>query len=367
MIKGALKVDGSYDPYFPMNCLETESIETKPAVKYHRCEGEKIMKKQIRLYNLLVIIALFLSACNLPAGNNVEDTAGTAAAQTLAVLLSATPIVAVVNTQSFTPLPIVPISTLTPIPLSVSTNTPLVTATTNCNTAQFIADVTVPDGTVMTPGQAFVKKWRFKNIGSCTWTGFSLVFDSGEAMGGSASKAIGTVSPGQEVDLEMNLTAPATVGTYRGYWRITTNASVLVPIVNGSQGKTFYVDIKVQSATTTGSPSPTVTLTPTATATTAPVVFAVTNVSFNVTGACPNFNYTFSVTTNGAGTVNLHRVFSDSSADPFPGTMVFGSAGTQTSPNIPMTFGTPGSSAWVDVYIDSPNQKQWGRATFTCP
>src|SRR3972149_4698274 len=138
------------------------------------------MKKQTRLFNLLVIITLFLSACNLPS-NNTENIPSTAAAQTGQVLLSATSISPVIKTPSFTPLPAVP-ATVTPIPLPISTNTPVASATSSCNVSQFITDVTIPDGTVMTPGQAFTKIWRIKNIGSCTWTGFSLVFDSGNAM-----------------------------------------------------------------------------------------------------------------------------------------------------------------------------------------
>jgi len=215
-------------------------------------EGET-MKNKIRLFSLLIIIVLFMSACNLPS-ENPEDTASTAAAQTVEALLSATP-AAGMATASFTPLPI-PV-TLTSTPLSVSTSAPSITPTTNCNVAQFITDVTIPDGTLVTPGQAFTKKWRIKNIGTCSWTGFSLVFDSGDSMGGPASKAISTLGPGQEVDLEVNLTAPATPGNYRGYWRINTNGNVLVPVVSGYQGKSFYVDIKVQNpATATYTPTP---------------------------------------------------------------------------------------------------------------
>jgi hypothetical protein len=120
--------------------------------------------------------------------------------------------------------------------------------------AQFITDVTIPDGTVVNPNQAFTKKWRIKNVGTCTWTGFTMVFDSGDSMGGPASKPISTVNPGQEIDLEVNLTAPASPGNYRGYWRINTNGNVLVPVVSGYQGKSFYVDVKVQNPAT---PTPT--------------------------------------------------------------------------------------------------------------
>jgi len=142
------------------------------------------MEKKTRLFNLLIITVLFLSACNLPS-KNVEDIASTAAAQTVEALLSATP-VSGIATPSFTPLPVP--ATLTPIPQPIFTNTPVPTATTNCNVGQFITDVTIPDGTVMTPNQAFTKKWRIKNIGSCAWTGFSLVFDSGDSMSGPHQK-----------------------------------------------------------------------------------------------------------------------------------------------------------------------------------
>ena len=52
-----------------------------------------------------------------------------------------------------------------------------------CNWAQFVADVTVPDGTSYAPSTAFKKTWRLKNIGTCTWSDVSLIFSSGEKMG----------------------------------------------------------------------------------------------------------------------------------------------------------------------------------------
>lgn len=313
------------------------------------------MKNKTRLFSLLVIITLFLSACNLPS-NNVEDIASTAAAQTVETLLSATPVSGAV-TPSFTPLPIP--ATLTPIPLPVSSNTPIASATTNCNAAQFITDVTIPDGTVMTPSQTFTKKWRIKNIGSCAWTGFSLVFDSGESMGGPATKAISTLNPGQEVDLEVNLTAPSTVGTYRGYWRINTNGGVLVPIVNGNQGKSFYVDIKVQLPAT---------VTNTATATNTPTpAFAVTSVTFTNTGGCGAFTATANITANGPGTVTLHWVRGDGASVPVPPSLVFTTAGTQSISVSWSTTSTDNTKNWFDIYIDTPNNQQFGRSSFTCP
>jgi hypothetical protein len=196
------------------------------------------MNKKFRLFNIFLILALFLGACNLPR-NDPEDASATAAAQTVEALLSATP----AFTETATPTLI---NTITPIP----TGTVAASATPTCELARFVTDVTIPDGTVMAPNQNFNKKWRIRNIGACAWNGYTLMFDSGEAMGAPATKPIPAVGPGQEIDLEVDFKAPATPGTYRSYWRIVTNNNVLVPVVNGYQGRAFYVEIKVQAPAT---------------------------------------------------------------------------------------------------------------------
>lgn len=305
------------------------------------------MRKNFRVVNILLVSVIFLASCNLPNDQGTQgDIALTSAAQTVEALLSATPLSN--STPSITPTA-GPSSTPFPT-LSVNTNTPAATATSNCNVAQFMTDVTIPDGTILTPGTAFTKKWRLKNIGSCAWNGFSMAFDSGDAMGGPASKPVAAVNPGQEVDLEINLTAPATVGNYRGYWRLVTNGNVLVPVVNGYQGKSFYVDIKVQNVTT-----PTNTSAP----------FAVTSVTFTNTGGCGGFTATANITVNGPGTVNFHWIRSDGGIPAVPPALVFAAAGTQSAS---ISWNTTGSGTnWFDVYIDDPNHQQFGRASFVCP
>lgn len=53
---------------------------------------------------------------------------------------------------------------------------PTSASASSCDWAQFITDVTVPDGTKYEPGETFEKTWRLKNIGTCTWTiSYSLV------------------------------------------------------------------------------------------------------------------------------------------------------------------------------------------------
>jgi hypothetical protein len=95
--------------------------------------------------------------------------------------------------------------------------------------AQFIADVTVPDGTRYDPGATFKKTWRLKNTGTCTWTtSYALVFDTGERMGASASITFpSSIAPGQTVDVTVDMTAPTAPGHYIGYWKFKNAADAL--------------------------------------------------------------------------------------------------------------------------------------------
>lgn len=303
------------------------------------------MRKISRLFHTFIIITLFLSACNLPT-NDPQAATATAAAETLAALLN-------VPTATFTPASIGVPASVTPSPQPTNTSTPTPTATPVCPQAQFVTDVTIPDGSVMTPGQTFTKKWRIRNTGQCAWNGYSLVFDSGDSMSGSASKPISTVNPGQEIDLEVNLTAPNTAGNYRGYWRIVTNSNVLVPMLNGYQGRAFYVDIKVQAPAT-------------ATNTSAPA-FAVTSVNYSlgtwsdgVNLNCPRV--TANITTNGPGTVTLKWKRQDSPGGGSSQSLNFASAGTQ-SINYDWLRGSvwAGTATWVSVYIETPNNQDFAQ------
>jgi LysM repeat protein len=87
--------------------------------------------------------------------------------------------------------------------------------------AQFITDVTIPDGTVMEPGHAFTKTWRLKNVGTVEWgEGTHLDFLEGEQMGAPSPVAVPNVPPGETVDISVDLVAPAEVGNYTGRWRL---------------------------------------------------------------------------------------------------------------------------------------------------
>ena len=196
-----------------------------------------------RLMILLALIIFFAASCNMPQGEAGQNLSMTHAAETLTALTSATPFGGFgLPTTTTTP---VGLPTLTPFPtLQPVTNTPLATATSNCNIAQFVTDVTIPDGTIMAPNQPFVKTWRFRNAGTCTWTpSYAVVFSTGNSMNGPATQALtGNVNPGQTVDISVNLTAPASPADYTGHWRFRDGAGVLF--------NQFYVQIKVQTPAT---------------------------------------------------------------------------------------------------------------------
>ncbi len=138
------------------------------------------------------------------------------------------------------------------VPAASSTARPA-QALSICDRAQFITDVTVPDGTQMTPGLAFTKTWRLKNIGTCTWTtSYALAFSSGDPLGGPSSVNLASsVAPGQTVDVSVSLTAPGTAGHYISYWKFK-NASGTPFGIGSAADKAWWVEINV-----TGGPSPT--------------------------------------------------------------------------------------------------------------
>lgn len=127
-------------------------------------------------------------------------------------------------------------------------------AQTCTDRAQFVSDVNVPDGTRFEAATAFKKTWRLKNVGTCTWTtSYQLVHDSGERMSGPTSTALtGSVAPGATVDLTVDLTAPATAGRYRGYWKFKNASGVLFGI-GAAANRSWWVEINVTSSAPTGS------------------------------------------------------------------------------------------------------------------
>jgi hypothetical protein len=219
-------------------------------------------KEQSRIGGAAILtVILTLIACNRPVPTpQTQPEAAvrqTAAAVTLEAQLTA---IASGNFPTVTVIPATPASGQGPSPAPTQsataqsgTSAPTGTAQAGvCDMAEFVADVTVPDGTDFQPGETFDKTWRFKNTGTCEWnTNYSLVFVDGDSMNGPAVVTLTNsfVAPGEEVDVTVSLTAPFVPGTYRGNWKFR-NASGAIFGVGSDGEKDFWVEIEVVGETT---------------------------------------------------------------------------------------------------------------------
>jgi Ig-like domain from next to BRCA1 gene len=190
---------------------------------------------KIKLILMLMLGALLLPACapaaSLPPTPNVP-LIETAAAQTVIANFTLTAL-----SSTATPLPP---PTFTALPLNSPTAGATVTLAptlpggitatpTLCDALTFgttDVDVNVPDNTTMTAGQNFVKTWKVKNNGSCTWgTGYGLVYGGySDTMSGKAQAFVGPVVPGQTVEVSVQFIAPNKPGQYVSAWQMA-NAS----------------------------------------------------------------------------------------------------------------------------------------------
>ena len=135
-----------------------------------------------------------------------------------------------------------------------------------CNIAApgTILDITIPDGTLLTAGETFVKTWRLQNAGSCTWTRlYALTFFSGNSLNAMHTATLSQeVDPGEVVDLSVSMQAPQTPGTYQSNWMLSDPESNMFGIGRNGDAP-FWVKIEVIPASTaTSTTTPTQTTTP---------------------------------------------------------------------------------------------------------
>jgi len=123
----------------------------------------------------------------------------------------------------------------------------------------YIADVTIPDGTVIAPNTFFLKVWRIRNDGTCVWDdGYRLIFSDGDPMGGQTAVHIPLAAPGDTVDIAIDLITPRAAGQYRGRWRLLASNNAIFG------GYTVVIDVlATPTPTHTPTHTPTPTLTPT--------------------------------------------------------------------------------------------------------
>lgn len=124
-------------------------------------------------------------------------------------------------------------------PTNTPNPTPVPDARGCNNDMDYVADVTIPDGTVLDPGQAFTKTWTIRNSGTCDWGGYTLVFASDNQMSGPPSITVPATSSGLTVNVSVNLVAPTDSGKHFSRWTMRSADGDLF-------GDKIYAEIVVQ-------------------------------------------------------------------------------------------------------------------------
>lgn len=213
-----------------------------------------------KLFALIMTAIMWVGlACNLPApgvspGGAIQPAAtqtAQAVQELIATHLGPTQTAlfgAPTATQASAPVT----ATLQPSPTATLTATPA--GTEMCSDkATFVNDVSAPDGSQFAAGESFVKTWRLRNVGTCTWTPqYALIFAGGDQMGGASPIPLtGYVEPGGEVDLSVSLTAPKSNGEYEGQWKLLSSDQRQFGIGDQAE-KPFWVRIEVAGVAAEG-------------------------------------------------------------------------------------------------------------------
>jgi hypothetical protein len=117
------------------------------------------------------------------------------------------------------------------------------TATPACQDGlRFLADITVPDGTIVSPGEAIDKQWQVENSGTCNWNErYRLRRISGPPLDAPDEQALYPARSGTQAVISVLLVAPPDPGTYRSAWQAYSPQG-------DPFGDPIYVEILVSSA-----------------------------------------------------------------------------------------------------------------------
>lgn len=192
-------------------------------------------------------ISIGLAACNFP-GNTPVIQPSLIPTWTIIENVEIPPSPQVTQIAPSTPQAITETSTESPTitPTITQTSTPEESCT---DKAEFVKDISIADGTFITPGETFIKTWRLRNVGTCSWTEqYQLVFAGGDQMEGTSPVPFSkSISPGETIDLSISLTAPSSDGEYEGLWQLQNQNSEKFGI--GEDGeKPIWVKINVSES-----------------------------------------------------------------------------------------------------------------------
>ncbi|MCX6071342.1 MAG: NBR1-Ig-like domain-containing protein [Chloroflexi bacterium] len=126
------------------------------------------------------------------------------------------------------------------------------TSTAFCvNDAQFMEDLTLPDGTEVLPGAALDKRWLVLNRGECAWGPEHRLVQIGDSrIEGPGALALYPAVAGGQAVWQVQLTAPQEEGEFISRWRAQAPDGTLF-------GDEVYVLVVVDASPLTPTPIPT--------------------------------------------------------------------------------------------------------------
>jgi hypothetical protein len=289
-----------------------------------------------KILSVLGILIFMISACGpVP---QVDENIATAVAQTVQAQNSLTKIA---EAPTMTPAPVIEVAATADVAV---TNTPLPAAVgaPGCTVSASLISETPPDGTILRPGEYFWKTWTLRNTGTCVWdSSYQLIYWSGDLMDGLVAYPLPEIVPADGTkDIAIYLRAPASEGTFTGFWKIQTPWQTSFGV--GQYDEPIYAQITVSDAKKPN--------------------YQITSVDFNVvrdpeSGCATNVYYTLnaSIATNGPLEVKYYWTASGSLYTT-PKVLVFDSAKNQT---ISYTIGINQQSSkptdyWIMLSIMDP-------------
>ena len=232
---------------------------------------------------LLLLLLPMLAGCSVLSPdairyrvNHIAEELFSQSTVTMPVLVTATPSATPTMTPTVTPTPTeTPTPTATFPVMEYSSPTFEVLSTAELPVSQKdeisnVKDVTIPDDTILDPGQLFIKSWRMTNSGEKTWEeGTKLMMSATFPMDtppvvnaiflkandwidftpGGWGQRVYNAAPGSEVDLAVILKAPETAGSYAIYFRLVNADGEIV-------STPFWMRFTVARPTATPTPAP---------------------------------------------------------------------------------------------------------------
>lgn len=194
---------------------------------------------------VFVVAALVLGACSATPSEDEINAISTLAAATVEARFTQEALNApVLETVAVPAIETIALTTTPALP--TQTAAPGV-APDGCLLASLVSE-TIPDGTVLSTGEYFTKRWYLQNSGSCAWNQeYELIYWDGDLMGGYIEYPFPNIAlPGESIELPIELRTPDVPGSYTGYWKMRSLSGYIFGV--GALNVPISVNVDVRNA-----------------------------------------------------------------------------------------------------------------------